>query len=80
MGAGDLNGDDLIDLYFTSNMEENKVYLNKGKMQFEDITLLCGAQGRSGPWKTGVSLVDINADGKLDIYICHSGSLSLIHI
>ncbi len=75
VGAGDLNGDDLIDLYFTSNMEENKVYLNKGKMQFEDITLLCGAQGRSGPWKTGVSLVDINADGKLDIYICHSGSL-----
>ena len=75
VGAGDLNGDDLIDLYFTSNMQESKIYLNKGKMQFEDISLLCGAQGRPGPWKTGVALADINADGRLDIYICHSGSL-----
>jgi hypothetical protein len=56
-------------------MQESKIYLNKGKMQFEDISLLCGAQGRPGPWKTGVALADINADGRLDIYICHSGSL-----
>lgn len=75
VATGDLNGDDWLDLYFTSNMADNKIYLNKGKFQFEDISLLCGAQGRPGPWKTGISLVDINGDGKLDIYLCHSGSL-----
>ena len=59
VAAGDFNGDDLIDLYFTSNMSENKLYLNKGNMQFHDVTSVSGAMGRSGPWKTGVTLVDI---------------------
>ena len=68
-------GDGLEDLYFTANMEDNKMYLNKGNLQFEDVTLLTGAQGRPGPWKTGVTAVDINGDHLLDLYICYSGAL-----
>ena len=75
VATGDVNGDDLIDIYFTSNMGENKLYINKGNMQFEDITQRSGAAGRSGPWKTGVTMVDINGDNKLDIYVCYSGAL-----
>jgi hypothetical protein len=75
VAAGDLNGDGLVDLYFTSNMGNNKIYLNRGDFKFQDITKICGAAGRPGPWKTGVSLVDINGDQKLDIYLCYSGAL-----
>src|SRR5688572_26172917 len=73
--VGDFNNDGLVDIYFTSNMSDNKFYLNKSNMKFEDITLASHAGGRSGPWKTGVNAVDINADGKLDIYLCYSGAL-----
>lgn len=73
--AGDFNNDGLVDIYFTSNMSDNKFYLNKGNMQFQDITLASHAAGRPGPWKTGVNVVDINADGKLDLYLCYSGAL-----
>ena len=65
VASGDFNNDGMVDLYFTSNMGENKFYLNKGNMQFQDITAISGAGGRPGPWKTGVNAVDINADGKL---------------
>jgi hypothetical protein len=75
VAAGDMNGDGLIDLYFSANMESNKLYLNKGKLQFEDITDAAGVAGRPGPWKTGVTTVDVNGDGKLDIYVCYSGKL-----
>ncbi len=75
VAAGDFNNDGLIDLYFTSNMGDNKMYLNKVNMQFQDITAIAGAAGRPGPWKTGVNTVDINGDGKLDIYLCYSGAL-----
>ncbi|WP_276500739.1 VCBS repeat-containing protein [Terrimonas pollutisoli] len=75
VAAGDFNNDGLVDLYFTSNMSDNKFYLNKGNLQFQDITLASHAGGRPGPWKTGVNAVDINADGKLDIYVCYSGAL-----
>ena len=67
IAAGDFNSDGLIDLYFTSNMRNNKLYINKSNMKFEHVTLLCSAPGRFGPWKTGVNAVDINGDVKLDI-------------
>ncbi|WP_183574409.1 VCBS repeat-containing protein [Mucilaginibacter sp. X5P1] len=76
VAVGDLNGDGLQDIYFTGNMTDNKLYLNKGHMQFTDVTAASGVAGRPGPWKTGVTLVDINGDGKLDIYVCYSGKIS----
>jgi len=75
VAAGDFNNDGLVDIYFTSNMSDNKFYLNKGNMKFQDITEISGAGGRPGPWKTGINTVDINADGRLDLYICYSGAL-----
>ena len=75
IAAGDYNNDGLVDLYFTSNMSDNKLYINKGNMKFEDVTAACGAAGRPGPWKTGVNAVDVNADGLLDIYLCYSGAI-----
>ncbi|HET8736232.1 MAG TPA: VCBS repeat-containing protein [Pricia sp.] len=76
VATADFNGDDLIDLYFTSNMSPNAFYLNKGNMKFQDITEISGAAGRPGPWKTGVTAADVNADGKMDLYISYSGALS----
>lgn len=75
VAVGDLNGDKLDDLYFTANLSANKLYLNKGKMTFDDITEASGAGGRQGPWKTGVTMADVNGDGRLDIFVCHSGNL-----
>ena len=76
VAIADVNGDGLPDIYFTGNMSGNKLYLNKGKMQFEDITSIAEVGGRPGPWKTGVTMVDINGDGKEDIYVCYSGKLT----
>lgn len=70
VAAGDFNNDGLVDLYFTGNMTADRLYLNQGAMQFEDVTEAAGID--HGGWKTGVSLVDINSDGWLDIYICRS--------
>jgi enediyne biosynthesis protein E4 len=72
VAIGDLNGDGLPEVYLTSNMGDNKLYLNRGNFQFEDITDRAGVAGTKF-WSTGVVMVDINADGLLDIYVCNAG-------
>jgi len=69
IGIGDFNNDGLQDIYFVGNMVPNKLYLNKGKLKFEDITKEARVDGE-GRWSKGVSVVDINNDGWMDIYLC----------
>ncbi|NIJ52898.1 VCBS repeat-containing protein [Dyadobacter arcticus] len=71
VGVGDFNNDGLQDIYLTGNMVSNKLYLNKGKMQFEDITASASVGG-DGKWCRGVAVIDINNDGWMDLYVCAS--------
>jgi hypothetical protein len=78
VGAGDFNNDGLIDLFFTSNQGQNKIYLNQGKLKFKDVTAAAKIP-EDGGWSTGVSVVDINNDGLLDLYICRVGNYETLH-
>ena len=72
VAIGDINNDGLPDIFFTANMGANKLYLNKGGLTFEDITEVAGVD-LLDQWSTGVTMVDVNGDQWLDIYVCNAG-------
>jgi len=72
IGIGDFNNDGLNDIFFSGNTTANKLFINKGNFKFVDVTSLAKVSG-NGTWSTGVSIADVNGDGLMDIYVCHSG-------
>ena len=72
VGIADFNNDGLMDVFFSGNTGPNKLFLNDGNFHFTDITRKANVKG-NGTWSTGVCLADVNGDGLMDIYVCHSG-------
>lgn len=71
VAIGDLNNDGLNDVFFAGNDAPNKLYINEGNFKFRDVSKKAGII--SNKWSTGVTLIDINKDGFLDVYVCNSG-------
>jgi hypothetical protein len=71
VALGDLTGDSLPEIVLTSNLGGTRVFLNEGKFRFSDVTDAAGLKSKG--WTTGVTLADVNGDGRLDIYVCHAG-------
>src|SRR5262245_20484012 len=74
VAIGDINNDGLADVFFTANQGSNKLFLNKGNWQFDDISDKAGFRQKK-QWSTGVVMVDINNDGWLDIFVCNAGNM-----
>src|SRR6267154_2160369 len=74
VAIGDINNDGLADVFFTGNQVPNKLYLNLGGLKFKDISRQAGF-GDKKQWSTGVTFVDLNNDGWLDIYVCNAGNM-----
>lgn len=71
-GLADFNNDGFLDLFFSGNMVDNALYLGDGSFNFKDVTAISGV-GSPDSWSTGVSIIDINQNGRMDIYVCKSG-------
>ena len=78
VAAGDLNNDGLVELFFTANQKDDQLYLNHGDLQFNNVSQKAGIKN-DGEWHSGVNMVDINADGLLDIYICTVSGIAGLH-
>src|SRR4051812_10159790 len=78
VGAGDFNNDGKTDLFFASNQSRNTLYLNTGSLRFRDVTNEAAIPVDNG-WSTGVSVVDINNDGLLDMYVCRVGKYRILN-